>query len=133
MMNLDDKPDMWGTCPSSAMWGVPPDGDEYYERRKQSDFNEEVYWAEREAEFWKEAAVSFYWSCGGRNGCGDLGEVHSMCQHYAQWFEDKECVECGTNEDLFSCEGTDFEGYEGTYYLCRVCKHELQEEGMNDE
>ena len=129
----NNRPDMWGTDSSNPMWGVPPHDDEYYEKRKQSDFNGELYWAEREAEFWKQAAESFFWMCGGRNGCGDLDAIHHLCQHYAQWFEDNECIECGTNEDLFTCEGTDFDGYEGTYHLCRACKHELEEEGMNDE
>ena len=62
MMNLDDKPDMWGTCPSSSMWGVPPDGDDYYEARRHPHFNEEVYWLEREVEFWRAMADSFWYS-----------------------------------------------------------------------
>jgi len=126
-----DNNDMWGNNKDSSMWGIPPDGDDYWEARRHPHFKEEVYWLDREAKFWKEAAVSFYWMCGGRNDCGDLDAIGHLCQHYAQWIEENECVECGTNEDLFACEGTDFDGYEGTYYMCRVCKHELLEEGMN--
>ena len=130
---IDDKPDIWGTCPTSSMWGVPPDGDAYYEDRKHLHFNEEVYWLQREPKFWKQAATDFFWMCGGRDGCGEWNAIDELCQHYAQWFEDNECVMCGTTEDLFTCEGTLFGGYEGTYHMCRVCKHELLEEGMNDE
>jgi hypothetical protein len=90
MMNLDDKPDMWGTCPSSAMWGVPPDGDEYYEKRKQSDFNEELYWAQREAKHWMEVVETFYWQCGGKDGCGSLDGIDNLVEYYAQWFEVEE-------------------------------------------
>ena len=88
MMNLYDKPDMWGTCPSSSMWGVPPDGDPYYEDKEQPDFNAELYWAKRETEYWYVVAESFYHLCGGKHGCGDLNGIDSMVNAYAQWFEE---------------------------------------------
>ena len=93
MMTIDHfagRPDIFGNNPDSSMYNVPPDGDEYFDVRRHPHFNEEVYWLEREAEFWKQAAESFFWYCGGRDGCGDLDSIHDLCQHYAQWFEEED-------------------------------------------
>jgi hypothetical protein len=56
-----DKPDMWGNDPGSPMHGTPPDDDVYWQDRKHPHFNTEVYWAKREAEFWREMAENFWY------------------------------------------------------------------------
>ena len=60
--HFDGRPDIFGNNPDSAMYSVPPHDDDYFEARRHPHFNEEVYWIEREAEFWREMAESFWYS-----------------------------------------------------------------------
>lgn len=71
--HFDGRPDIFGNNPDSAMYNVPPDGDPYYEAIRHPHFNEEVYWLEREVQFWREMADNFWY--GWYNGDSDIIEV----------------------------------------------------------
>ena len=69
----DDRPDMWGNKPNSPMFGTPPDDDPYWKDCMHPHFNSEVYWAKREAEFWRDMADAFWYSW--TNGDDDIMEA----------------------------------------------------------
>jgi len=39
---------------------------------------------------WESVCRSFYYACGGVNGCGDVDWVDNLCQHFQSHFEEED-------------------------------------------
>ena len=39
---------------------------------------------------WKSVVESFYYACGGVDGCGDLEWVDDLCNQYQSYFEEED-------------------------------------------
>ena len=88
-MTLDyfkNKPDMWGRNVEDPEYGLPPENDEYWTERKHPYFREDIYWLEREVEFWYSVADSFWFGV----VYGDPDFLETCISEYGYYFTNEE-------------------------------------------